>query len=107
VLGACPRARPSSSGTTTRSTSRTAASELARSPICTQAFKLDDRPGWAIQFHAEVTLAMLDAWVEEDPDELPMPALELRAESERVIGRSNAQGRWLADAFLREAAAAG
>ena len=28
-------------------------------------------------------------------------------ESERVIGRSNAQGRWLADAFLREAAALG
>jgi len=83
------------------------ASELARSPICTQAFRLEDRPGWGIQFHAEVTLAMLDAWVEEDPDELPMPASELRAESQRVIGRSNAQGRWLADAFLREAASSG
>ena len=48
---------------------------------------------------------MVTAWTEEDPDELPMPAAELRAESERLIGRSNAQGRWLADAFLREAAA--
>ena len=79
--------------------------ELARSPVCTQAFRLADRPAWGIQFHAEVTLPMVTAWTEEDPDELPMPAAELRAESERVIGRSNAQGRWLADAFLREAAA--
>jgi GMP synthase (glutamine-hydrolysing) len=81
------------------------ATELARSPSCTQAFRLEDRPAWGVQFHAEVTLAMLDAWTDEDPEELPMPAPELRAESERVIGRSNAQGRWLADAFLREAEA--
>ena len=82
------------------------ATELARSPICAQAFRLGERPAWGIQFHAEVTLPMLTAWTEEDPDELPMPAAELLAESERVIGRSNAQGRWLADAFLREAASA-
>jgi len=82
------------------------ATELARSPICAQAFRLGDRLAWGIQFHAEVTLPMLTAWTEEDPDELPMPAAELLAESERVIGRSNAQGRWLADAFLREAASA-
>jgi hypothetical protein len=46
---------------------------------------------------------MLSSWVDEDPDELPMPAADLLSESESVIGRSNAQGRWLADAFLREA----
>jgi GMP synthase (glutamine-hydrolysing) len=80
------------------------ATELARSPICTQAFRLADKRAWGIQFHAEVTLPMMSAWVEEAPDELPMPTAQLRAESERVIGRSNAQGRWLADAFLREAA---
>ena len=80
------------------------ATELARSEVCTQAFRLDDRPAWGIQFHAEVTMPMLASWTEEDPDELPMPASELRAKSERVIGRSNAQGRWLADAFLRTAA---
>lgn len=79
--------------------------ELATSPICTQAFALGDRPAWGIQFHAEVTEPMVAAWSEEDPDELPMPAAELRAETQGVIGRSNAQGRWLADAFLREAAA--
>jgi GMP synthase (glutamine-hydrolysing) len=80
------------------------AGALARTSASAQAYRLADR-AWGIQFHAEVTLAMLDAWTEEDPEELPMPASELRAESKRVIGRSNAQGRWLADAFLREAEA--
>jgi GMP synthase (glutamine-hydrolysing) len=78
--------------------------ELARSEACTQAFRLADQPAWGIQFHAEVTLPMLTAWTEEDPDELPMSPAELRIESEREIERSNAQGRALADAFLREAA---
>jgi GMP synthase (glutamine-hydrolysing) len=78
--------------------------ELARSDVCTQAFRLDGRPAWGIQFHAEVTLPMLSSWADEDQDELPMTAAELLAQSKRVIGRSNAQGRWLADAFLREAA---
>ena len=77
--------------------------ELARSEVCTQAFRLDGRPAWGIQFHAEVTYPMLSAWVDEDPAELPMAPTELLAESKDVIGRSNAQGRWLADAFLREA----
>ena len=82
----------------------TDAIELARSPICTQAFRLAERDAWGIQFHAEVTLAMVAAWIEEDPDELPMPAAELLAQSERVIAGSNEQGSALADAFLRLAA---
>ena len=77
--------------------------ELARSEICTQAFGLADRPAWGIQFHAEVTMPMVTAWTEEDPDELPMAPAELLAESEQVIEASEAQGRALADAFLREA----
>ena len=77
--------------------------ELARSEVCTQAFRLDGRRAWGIQFHAEVTYPMLESWVGEDPDELPMPAADLLAESTSAIGRSNAQGRWLADGFLREA----
>jgi GMP synthase (glutamine-hydrolysing) len=77
--------------------------ELARSPVCPQAFRLEG-PAWGIQFHAEVTLEMLTAWSEEDPDDLPMPAEALRSESERRIVRSNELGRALADAFLREAA---
>jgi GMP synthase (glutamine-hydrolysing) len=78
--------------------------ELAKSNVCLQAFRLDP-PAWGIQFHAEVTLPMLTAWAEEDPDDLPMTTEELRAATAEHIARSNEQGRALADAFLREAAA--
>jgi GMP synthase (glutamine-hydrolysing) len=78
------------------------ADELARSEISTQAFRLA-QPAWGIQFHAEVTLPMISAWIEEDPDDLPMPPDELRSETDGLIARSNEQGRELAEAFLREA----
>jgi GMP synthase (glutamine-hydrolysing) len=78
------------------------ADELARSEISTQAFRLTG-PAWGIQFHAEVTLPMVSAWIEEDPDDLPMPPGELRSETEKHMARSNEQGRLLAEAFLREA----
>lgn len=77
---------------------------LADSELCLQAFRLDGRPAWGIQFHAEVTKSMITSWIEELPDDLPMPASEIRAESLARMEQSNAQGRALADAFLREAA---
>ena len=80
-----------------------AATELAVSEVCLQAFRLGSRPAWGIQFHAEVTSEMLSAWIEEDPDDLPMPPDELRAESAERIARSTEQGRALAEAFLRVA----
>lgn len=80
------------------------ATSLAESEICLQAFRIAGQRAWGIQFHAEVTQAMVDAWAEEDPDDLPMPASVLRIESEARMEQSNAQGRALADAFLREAA---
>ncbi|MCE3286958.1 MAG: glutamine amidotransferase class-I [Gaiellaceae bacterium] len=76
---------------------------LAESPVCLQSFRVDDLPAWGIQFHAEVTREMLSAWIDEDPEDLPMPAEELRAESETRLARSNEFGRALADAFLRAA----
>ena len=79
------------------------ATALAESDVCLQAFRLDGQPAWGIQFHAEVTNEMLSAWIEEDPDELPMPADELRAESETRLPESNVYGSALADAFLLEA----
>jgi GMP synthase-like glutamine amidotransferase len=78
--------------------------ELARSRVCSQAFRLAG-PAWGIQFHAEVTLGMLSDWSREDADELPMPAGELLEESQKRIGLSNALGRALCSAFLREASA--
>ncbi len=77
---------------------------LADSAVCLQAFRLDGQPAWGIQFHAEVTQAMVSAWMEEDPEDLPMPVAELLAESESRLAQSNEQGRALAEAFLREAA---
>ncbi|MDW8339289.1 MAG: type 1 glutamine amidotransferase, partial [Thermoleophilia bacterium] len=66
--------------------------ELARSPVCSQAFRVGD--AWGIQFHAEVTLAMVRAWIEEEPHELEDPSGFL-AETERRIAAWNAQGRAL------------
>jgi GMP synthase-like glutamine amidotransferase len=81
------------------------ATALAESDVCLQAYCLRERPAWGIQFHAEVTAAMLSAWIEEDPEDLPMPPETLRAESEKRLPESNAYGRALAEAFLREAEA--
>jgi len=78
-------------------------SELARSEVCPQAFRLA-QPAWGIQFHAEVTLPMVTAWAAEDPNDLPIPAEELVARSSEQIAASNAVGRALCAAFLREAA---
>jgi len=80
------------------------ATALAESEVCLQAFRLGEQPAWGIQFHAEVTDAMVSDWVEEDPEDLPMPGEVLLAESERHLEQSNAQGRALANAFLNEAA---
>jgi len=78
-------------------------SELARSDVCPQAFRLS-QPAWGIQFHAEVTLPMVVAWASEDSDELPVTVEALVATSKAEIGQSNDQGRALCAAFLHEAA---
>ena len=77
-------------------------SELARSEVCSQAFRLA-QPAWGIQFHAEVTHSMVTAWAAEDPDDLPMTAEELVATTKTEIARSNDQGRALCTAFLEAA----
>ena len=76
--------------------------ELARSPVCTQAFRLGR--AWGIQFHAEVTRGMVEAWTVEDGHELPFPAEELLARTEERIGAWNETGRRLCRAFLEAAA---
>lgn len=78
------------------------ATELARSPVATQAFHLPPS-AWGIQFHAEITLPMVEAWVAEDPDDLLEPAEALLEESAARMVESNALGRALCAAFLREA----
>ena len=77
--------------------------ELARSEVCTQAFRLGN--AWGLQFHAEVTLTMVRDWAHEDPEDLPEDAHEFLAESEARIGRWNEHGRRLGAAFLEAASA--
>jgi GMP synthase (glutamine-hydrolysing) len=76
--------------------------ELARSEICTQAFRIGRR-AWGLQFHAEVTLPMLEAWAAEGTDELPVTAKEFLAAAEDRIESWNEQGRKLCAAFLEAA----
>src|SRR5207302_6785074 len=77
------------------------AAELARSPACSQAFRLGDRC-WGVQFHPEVTRAQLERWLEDTSDPPPDPE-RLRAETPENIGRWNALGRALCGAFLAAA----
>ena len=76
--------------------------ELARSALCTQAFRLGER-AWGLQFHAELTLPMLESWVKEEVSELPVPPEDFLAEGEARIDAWNEQGRRLCAAFLEQA----
>jgi GMP synthase (glutamine-hydrolysing) len=71
--------------------------ELARSRICTQAFRLGSAYG--IQFHAEVAEPTVARWLGEDPDDVADPEALLAETSER-IGAWNELGRRLCGAFL-------
>jgi len=76
--------------------------ELARSGVCTQAFRLGER-AWGIQFHAEVTEAQIESWVEEEPEAVPCGADALLAETRERIAEWNELGRNLCGAFLEAA----
>jgi GMP synthase (glutamine-hydrolysing) len=81
---------------------------LARDSACLQAFRVDGRPAWGVQFHAEVTAAGLGRWLDgwhesadalatgQDPD-------AIRSQSERRIEAQNELGRGLAERFLAQA----
>jgi GMP synthase (glutamine-hydrolysing) len=72
--------------------------ELARSPVCSQAFRLGDL-AWGVQFHPEVTLAMVEQWLEE-PEEVDFDRDALRRETHERIEEWNALGRELCAGFL-------
>jgi GMP synthase (glutamine-hydrolysing) len=72
--------------------------ELARSPICTQAFRLGEN-AWGVQFHPEVTLEQVESWIAEE-EELPIDADALITETRARIEAWNALGRELCDAFV-------
>ena len=74
------------------------ASELARNRVCSQAFRLGET-AWAVQFHPEVTLAMVEAWLAED-EEVPGGKDALRRKTREQIDEWNALGRELCASFL-------
>ena len=73
--------------------------ELAKSRICTQAFRLGEA-AWGIQFHAEVTRRQVEGWITESPHEIPGGEETLRAETAERIEDWNALGRTICDGFL-------
>jgi GMP synthase-like glutamine amidotransferase len=75
--------------------------ELARSAICTQAFRLG-RNAWGVQFHPEVTLSQVQSWVEEK-EQVPIDDAALMAETSERIGAWNDLGRDLCGAFVTAA----
>ncbi len=77
--------------------------ELARSRVCTQAFRLGES-AWGVQFHPEVTAEQVEEWIAEDADELPVSADDFVAETERRIADWNQLGRTLCTSFLEVAA---
>jgi GMP synthase (glutamine-hydrolysing) len=81
---------------------------LARSPVCLQAFRLEDF-AWGTQFHCEVTREICERWIDAydtDPDAVAMGFDEhaARAKVAAEIGRWNELGRRLADGLLDVAA---
>ena len=77
--------------------------ELARSRVCTQAFRLGES-AWGVQFHPEVTAEQVESWIVEDADELPVSAEAFAAETVRRIADWNELGRTLCAGFLEVAA---
>jgi GMP synthase (glutamine-hydrolysing) len=76
--------------------------ELARSELCTQAFRLGDSV-WGIQFHAEVTGTTIEAWVGADDREVPVPREALLLETRKRLDDWNAIGRELCAGFAQAA----
>jgi GMP synthase (glutamine-hydrolysing) len=80
------------------------ATALAHSDRCLQAYRAGAN-AWGIQFHAEVTMADYDSWIDgygRDPDAVAinLDSGALRTETEQRIGGWNELGRKLCARFL-------
>jgi GMP synthase-like glutamine amidotransferase len=82
---------------------------LARSPVCAQAYRLASARAWGIQFHAEVTGADVNTWLDsydgdEDAVRIGLDPEALRAQTGARLGDWNELGRGIAERFLAQAA---
>jgi GMP synthase-like glutamine amidotransferase len=80
---------------------------LAHSAICPQAYRLESRLAWGIQFHAEVTLADALAWIDgyrADPDADGIDPAAFSDETRAAIAGWNEIGQALGARFLEQAA---
>jgi GMP synthase-like glutamine amidotransferase len=78
--------------------------ELASSDVCEQAYRLGGTT-WAMQFHAEVTMAIVDEWIDgyaKDGDAVAigLDPEALRAETTAKIAAWNDLGRGICARFL-------
>jgi GMP synthase-like glutamine amidotransferase len=84
--------------------------ELARTPVCVQAFRIEGKPAGGLQFHAEVTrenlFSWLDGWERAEAASTSFDPERIRAASEQRIEGQNEVGRGIAARFLAEAARA-
>jgi GMP synthase-like glutamine amidotransferase len=77
--------------------------ELARSEVCTQAFRLGTSV-WGVQFHPEVTREQIRSWLETDGFNEGVELEHVAAESDERIAEWNRIGVELCGAFLETAA---
>ena len=84
--------------------------ELARTPACVQAFRIEGKLAWGLQFHAEVTRenlwSWLDGWNNAEAVNTGFDPERIRAASGQRIEEQNELGRGIAERFLAEAARA-
>lgn len=83
--------------------------ELARDAVSLQAFRLVGAPVWGIQFHAEVTAAIVEGWLSgygDDPDAVAagIDADAIRERTSALIDAQGRLGRDLCKRFLAHAA---
>lgn len=76
--------------------------ELARSRVCTQAFRLGDSV-WGVQFHPEVTRAQIASWLDTDGFNEGVDVARIAAESDERIEAWNGLGALLCQLFLEAA----
>lgn len=79
--------------------------ELARSEVCTQAFRLGDH-AWGVQFHPEVLERQVLGWIEQERGRAPVDLDAVAQETVERIAEWNELGSALCGAFLDVAEAA-